>query len=92
MRLNPGEPQLILTLANALAEQFRTDEAWDHPDNMKLAAAMPLVYRPDQGFTVDQTHMRVFVGNLRKKLETDQSVPPYIITEPWVGYRFEPGD
>jgi tetratricopeptide (TPR) repeat protein len=27
MRLNPGEPQLILTLAGALAEQFRTDEA-----------------------------------------------------------------
>lgn len=27
MRLNPGEPQLILTLAGALSEQFRTDEA-----------------------------------------------------------------
>src|SRR5688500_17186091 len=27
IRLNPGEPQLILTLASALADQFRTDEA-----------------------------------------------------------------
>jgi two-component system, OmpR family, KDP operon response regulator KdpE len=33
-------------------------------------------------------YLRVFVGNLRKKLEADPSNPKYILTEPWVGYRF----
>ncbi|HSY13031.1 MAG TPA: response regulator transcription factor [Verrucomicrobiae bacterium] len=37
-------------------------------------------------------YLRVFVGQLRKKLEADASDPKYILTEPWVGYRFEPGD
>lgn len=37
-------------------------------------------------------YLRVFVGHLRKKLEPDESTPRYILTEPWVGYRFEPGD
>lgn len=37
-------------------------------------------------------YLRVFVGQLRKKLEPDASSPRYILTEPWVGYRFEPGE
>jgi two-component system KDP operon response regulator KdpE len=37
-------------------------------------------------------YLRVFVGQLRKKLEFDAASPRYIVTEPWVGYRFEPGD
>jgi two-component system, OmpR family, KDP operon response regulator KdpE len=37
-------------------------------------------------------YLRVFVGHLRKKLETDENTPRYIVTEPWVGYRFEPGE
>lgn len=37
-------------------------------------------------------YLRVFVGHLRKKLEPHESTPRYIVTEPWVGYRFEPGD
>jgi len=37
-------------------------------------------------------YLRVFVGHLRKKLEPDEGAPRYIVTEPWVGYRFEPGD
>lgn len=36
-------------------------------------------------------YLRVFVGQLRKKLEPDTASPRYIVTEPWVGYRFEPG-
>ncbi|SRR6266498_390945 len=35
-------------------------------------------------------YLRVFVGNLRKKLEPDATGPRYIVTEPWVGYRFVP--
>ena len=37
-------------------------------------------------------YLRVFVGQLRKKLEPDASSPRYLVTEPWVGYRFEPGE
>jgi two-component system, OmpR family, KDP operon response regulator KdpE len=37
-------------------------------------------------------YLRVFVGHLRKKLEANESAPRYIVTEPWVGYRFEPGE
>jgi two-component system KDP operon response regulator KdpE len=38
---------------------------------------------------VDQPeHLRVLVGALRKKIETNPSSPRYILTEPWVGYRF----
>jgi two-component system KDP operon response regulator KdpE len=37
-------------------------------------------------------YLRVFVGHLRKKLEPEDNTPRYILTEPWVGYRFEPGD
>lgn len=35
-------------------------------------------------------YLRVFVGQLRKKIEVDPSHPRYIKTEPWVGYRFNP--
>jgi two-component system KDP operon response regulator KdpE len=37
-------------------------------------------------------YLRVFVGNLRKKIEPDAANPRYILTEPWVGYRFDPGE
>jgi two-component system, OmpR family, KDP operon response regulator KdpE len=35
-------------------------------------------------------YLRVFVGQLRKKVEPNPSNPRYILTEPWVGYRFSP--
>jgi two-component system KDP operon response regulator KdpE len=45
------------------------------------------------GNYVDQNeYLRVFVGNLRKKIEVDSSKPRYILTEPWIGYRFDPGE
>jgi two-component system KDP operon response regulator KdpE len=42
--------------------------------------------------TAQADHLRVFVNHLRKKLEVENGSPRYIVTEPWVGYRFEPGD
>jgi len=39
-----------------------------------------------------QEHLRVLVGQLRKKLEADPGHPRYLLTEPWVGYRFSGGD
>jgi len=42
------------------------------------------------GYNVDQPEsLRVLIGQLRRKIEpTDE--PQYILTEPWVGYRFVP--
>ncbi len=38
--------------------------------------------------SVDQPeHLRVLVGQLRKKIEPDPARPQYLLTEPWVGYR-----
>jgi len=44
------------------------------------------VWGPDYGDEVE--YLRVFVNQLRKKLEKNPSTPKYLLTEPWVGYRF----
>lgn len=38
--------------------------------------------------TEQPEYLRVFLGNLRKKIEPNPAKPRYIVTEPWVGYRF----
>ena len=38
----------------------------------------------------ETNYLRVYVGGLRKKLEDDPSQPRHLITEPGMGYRFEP--
>ncbi len=45
------------------------------------------VWGPDYGDQVE--YLRVFMNQLRKKIEPDPSKPRYLLTEPWVGYRFE---
>lgn len=43
------------------------------------------------GESVEQNeYLRVFIGQLRKKIEIDPAKPRHIITDPWVGYRFHP--
>jgi two-component system KDP operon response regulator KdpE len=42
--------------------------------------------------TEQPEYLRVFVGQLRKKIEPDPATPKYVLTEPWIGYRFEPGE
>ncbi|MFN7919131.1 MAG: response regulator transcription factor [Bryobacteraceae bacterium] len=44
------------------------------------------VWGPDYGDQVE--YLRVFINQLRKKIEPDPSKPRYLVTEPWVGYRF----
>jgi len=42
------------------------------------------------GTNADQPeYLRVNIGQLRKKIETTDE-PRYILTEPWIGYRFRP--
>jgi two-component system KDP operon response regulator KdpE len=43
------------------------------------------VWGPDYGNEVE--YLRVFINQLRKKIEKNPSSPKYLITEPWVGYR-----
>jgi len=43
-------------------------------------------------FADQDEYLRVFISNLRKKIEPDPARPRYILTDPWVGYRFQPED
>jgi two-component system KDP operon response regulator KdpE len=45
------------------------------------------VWGPDYSNEVQYLH--VFVNQLRKKIEKNPAKPKYLLTEPWVGYRFE---
>jgi two-component system, OmpR family, KDP operon response regulator KdpE len=78
VRLTPKEFDLLVYFAK-------------HPGKVIThRALLAAVWGPN---SVEQPeYLRVFVGHLRKKLEPDESAPRYIVTEPWVGYRFEPGD
>jgi two-component system KDP operon response regulator KdpE len=44
------------------------------------------VWGPDYGDQVD--YLRAFIKSLRKKVEPDPEHPQFIMTEPWIGYRF----
>jgi two-component system KDP operon response regulator KdpE len=41
------------------------------------------------GYSTESNYLRVYVSQLRRKLEADPTKPRHIITEPGVGYRFE---
>ena len=77
IRLTPKEFDVLVYLAR-------------NPDRVIThRALLAAVWGPN---SVEQTeYLRVCIGHLRKKLEPDEAVPRYIVTEPWVGYRFEPG-
>ena len=78
IRLTPKEFDLLLFLAQ-------------HPGRVLThRAILKAIWGPH---AVDQPeHLRVLLGSLRKKIERDPSRPRYIVTEPWVGYRFaDPG-
>ena len=76
VRLTPKEFELLRHL---VANQGKT------VGHRRLLQA---VWGPDYG---DETeYLRVFINQLRKKIEPDPQHPRYIHTEPWVGYRFEP--
>jgi len=45
------------------------------------------VWGPDYGD--EPEYLRVFINQLRKKIEANPAKPTIILTEPWVGYRFQ---
>jgi two-component system KDP operon response regulator KdpE len=47
------------------------------------------VWGPDYGEETE--NLRVVINQLRKKIEADPAKPKYILTEPWIGYRFQSG-
>jgi two-component system KDP operon response regulator KdpE len=74
VRLTPKEFDLLRFLVAHAGKPVRHREL------------LQAVWGPDYG---DETsYLRVFVTHLRKKIEPDPSNPRYILTEPWVGYRF----
>ncbi|MGD0225586.1 MAG: response regulator transcription factor [Terriglobia bacterium] len=76
VRLTPKEFDLLRYLAS------NPDEVIPH------AKLLQAVWGPDYGEEVE--YLRVFINQLRKKIEPDPSHPAYLLTEPWVGYRFSP--
>lgn len=78
VHLTPKEFELLVYLAR-------------HPG--KVVSHRTLLGAVWGGQSTDQMeYLRVFVGQLRKKLEPEVASPRYIVTEPWIGYRFEPGE
>jgi two-component system KDP operon response regulator KdpE len=76
IRLTPKEFELLVCLLR-------------HPDRV-LTHAFLLKEVWGQYYTEQSDALRVLVGSLRKKIEKDSSRPRYLITEPWIGYRFSP--
>ena len=74
VRLTPKEFDLLYFLASNANKPV---------PHRKLLQA---VWGPDYGDEVE--YLRVFINSLRKKIEPQPSKPRYLVTEPWVGYRF----
>jgi two-component system KDP operon response regulator KdpE len=74
IRLTPTEYALLELLASNAGKP------------MFMEHIIARVWRDAPG-TIPDT-VRVHMSSLRKKLEPDSSSPRYIVTEPWVGYRF----
>ncbi len=74
IHLTPKELDLLRYLSQ------HANEAVTHRELLQA------VWGPDYGDQVD--YLRVFIKNLRKKIEANPEHPEYITTEPWVGYRF----
>ena len=74
VRLTPKEFELLTYLAQ------QPGRVLTHRTILKAIWGPNSVNQPE--------HLRVLVGSLRKKIEPRPASPTYILTEPWVGYRF----
>ena len=74
VRLTPKEFELLTLLAGHAGRV------------LTHRAILKAIWGPHS--TDQPEHLRVLMGQLRKKIEPDPTHPRYLITEPWVGYRF----
>ena len=74
IRLTPKEFELLLFFAQ------RPGRVLTHRAILKAIWGPHAVDQPE--------HLRVLIGSLRRKIERDTARPRYLLTEPWVGYRF----
>jgi two-component system KDP operon response regulator KdpE len=79
-----GQPIRLTPKEFELLRQLVVNQGKALPHRRLLQA----VWGPDYGEETE--YLRVFINQLRKKIEPDPRKPRYIHTEPWVGYRFEP--
>ncbi len=76
VRLTPKEFDLLRYLVT------HPNQAISHRELLQA------VWGPDYGEQVE--YLRVFIKQLRRKVEAVPEKPDFILTEPWVGYRFRP--
>ncbi|HYL68920.1 MAG TPA: response regulator transcription factor [Candidatus Limnocylindria bacterium] len=76
VRLTPKEFELLRHLVA------------NHGKALSHRRLLQAVWGPDYGEETE--YLRVFINQLRKKIEPDPRHPHYIHTDPWIGYRFEP--
>jgi two-component system KDP operon response regulator KdpE len=75
VRLTPKEFELLRYL-------------FAHPNKvLSHRELLQAVWGPDYGDQVD--YLRVFMNQLRKKIEANPSSPVFLLTEPWAGYRLQ---
>lgn len=74
IKLTPKEFELLALLVT------HAGRVLTHRTILKAIWGSPAVDSPE--------HLRVLMGQLRKKIEPDTARPRYLLTEPWVGYRF----
>jgi len=78
IRLTPKEFELLSLLAQ------------NHDRVLTHRSILKAIWGPN---AVEQTeHLWTLVAQLRKKIEPDPANPQYLMSEPWVGYRFATGD
>lgn len=77
LHLTPKEFDLLLLFARS------PDRVLTHKSLLKAIWGPAGADQPE--------NLRVLVGQLRRKIERDPA-RPYLQTEPWVGYRFSPGE
>ena len=74
LHLTPKQFELLRYLAN-------------HPNTaISHRELLQAVWGPDYGDQIE--YLRVFINQLRKKIEPNPGNPQYLLTEPWMGYRF----
>jgi two-component system KDP operon response regulator KdpE len=78
IRLTPKEFELLSLLAR------------NHDRVLTHRAILKAIWGPH---AVDQPeHLWALVAQLRRKIEPDPGKPRYLVSEPWVGYRFATGE